>query len=310
MGPVGFYKNGIQGVMAEGSGGPLVREKNLEALAVTLDGNPCADDLMSPSYRGPAWQSFVDRVKESARKTSALTLDDENYSCSSQSAAICFHPRTIGRWNKWVAEHDPGLAGVDPKVFAKQPHKYRKHYDAWLEFRCDLVAEMYGILRDEFHKAVQESGVKTTERPMLGAYVSIEDPIHSLSSNKSLARALDYVSNMVYQDAAGVRRVVAELAPTTGKKLVIAISPGYQISPPGDARSQVLEAVMGGSQGIIVWGYYMGMTAGQLADVADAVRMFGPVEDIILDGAIQDGYECDSSATNLLARKRVGGVSR
>lgn len=167
----------------------------------------------------------------------------------------------------------------------------------------DMYAEMYGIIRDEFYKAVAESGVKTTERPMLGAYVS-DSTIHGLESGRSLARVFDYVANMVYEDAPGVRKTVARLAPATGKKLVIAISPGYQMSPPGDARSGVLEAVMGGSQGVIAWGYYMGMDAGHLADIADAVRMFGPVEDIILDGAIEDGYTCDWDTVNLLARKQ------
>ena len=301
--PRGFYKNGMYGITAPGpGGGPRVKDKNPEALAVTLDGKPCAEDLISPSYRGPALQPFIDRIKQTATMTSALTLDDENYSCSAQSAAICFHPRTIERWKEWVAEHEPALADVEPKVFARQPHKYRKHYDAWLRFRCELVAEMYGIFRDAFHEAVKESGAKTTERPMLGAYIS-NDPVYGLHSNAALAPVLDYVANMVYEDGDGVRKKVARLAPVTGKKLVIAISPGYQISPPGDARSQVLEAVMGGSQGVIAWGYYMGMDAGHLADIADAVRMFAPVEDIILDGTLQDGFTCDRDSVNVLARK-------
>ena len=33
------------------------------------------------------------------------------------------------------------------------------------------------------------------------------------------------------------------------------------------------------------------------------VKMFAPVEDIILDGPVQDGYACDSASVNLLASK-------
>ncbi len=300
--PRGFYKNGIYGVTAWG-GGPRVMEKNPEALAVTLDGNPTKEDLISPSYRGPALQPFIDRIKHTATRSSALTLNDENYLASAKSAAIGFHPRTIERWKEWVAGHEPELTGVDPSVFARRPHKYRKHYDAWLRFRSDLVAEMYGIMRDVFHKAVEESGVKTTERTMLGAYIG-GGPLHGLHANKSLAPVLDYVANMVYEDGYGVRKTVARLAPLTGKKLVIAISPGYQWSPPGDARSQVLEALMGGSQGVIAWGYYMGATTGHLADMSEAIKMFAPVEDIILDGGIQAGYAADTESANLLARKQ------
>jgi 3-oxoacyl-[acyl-carrier-protein] synthase-1 len=105
-----------------------------------------------------------------------------------------------------------------------------------------------------------------------------------------------------------VRKEVAHLAPLTGNKLVIAVSPGYQISPPGDARSQVLEAVMGGAQGVIAWGYYMGMTAGHLADISEAVKMFNPVEDVVLDGAIDRKvrrFMGDGAAYNYLAMEQA-----
>ncbi len=299
--PRGVHKNGVDGVTVFG-GGFYVKEKYPEALAVSLDGNPVDEELISPSYRGPGLQAQIDRVKSYAPYSSALTLDDENYGCSAGSPTICFHPRTIERWNEWVTKNAPDLAGIDPKVFSKQPHKYRKHYDAWLQFRGDLVAEMYAILKDEWYKAVKVSGIKTTKRPMLGAYVA-ESPLVGLHLCKSLAPVLDYLAAMVYDDGAGVRKEVAQLAPVAGKKLVVAISPGYQNSPPGDTRSQVLEALMGGSQGIIAWGYFMGMDTGHLADIADAIRMFNQVEDIVLDGKLQDGYTCNSMLVNLSVRK-------
>ena len=284
-------------------------EKDPDAVAVMLNGEPCLDRgaLSSPSYRGPALQPLLDTVKAHAQRASALTIDDEFYACSAQSPTIGFHPRTLERWNQWVAETHPDLAGVDPKVFGRRPHKYRKHYDAWLDFRCELIAERYAIVRDTFHKAVKESGVKTTERPMLAVYIG-GGPLVGLHSNKALAPALDYVANMVYDDAAGIRKEVARLAPLTGKKLLMTLSPGYQISPPGNARSGALETLMGGSQGMIQWGYFMGMTTGHLADVAEAIKMFAAVEDIVLDGTIRDGYTCDTASAHLLARKK-GDVS-
>ncbi len=301
--PRGFYKNGMVGVTAPGaSGGPRPSGMGGEGGAVTMDGKPSGEDIMSPSYRGPGLQYYIDQIKHAATMSSMVMLDDENYGCSAQSPAITFEPETITRYQKWLAERRPELAGVDYQAFLKQPHRYMNYYHAWLEFRAELVAEMYGIWRDEFHKAVKETGVKTSPQPTLGAYVN-DDPIHSLTLNKSLAKYLDVVANMVYDDAPGVRKTVARLAPETGKKLVVAISPGYQMSPPGDARSAVLEAVMGGSQGIIAWGYYMGMDTGHLADMADAVKMFSQVEDTVLDGAIRTGYKSNNTNVNLLARK-------
>jgi len=138
---------------------------------------------------------------------------------------------------------------------------------------------------------------------MLGAYIG-GGPLVGLHSNKSLSQVLDYLANMVYQDGDGVRKEVARLAPRSNGKLVVALSPGYLMSPPGDARSQVLEAVMGGSQGFIAWGYYMGMTTGHLVDMAEAIKMFAPVEDVILDGAVEEGYGSDKDSVNLLARRK------
>ena len=300
-------KDGMYAAIGGGGQFYVDPKKNPEAVAVMLNGEACLDrnGLSSPSYRGPAMQPLIDVVKHYATISSALTVDDEFYACSGQSPVICFHPRTILRWNQWVAEHEPDLPGVDPKVFARQPHKYRKHYDAWLRFRCDLVAERYAILRKAFHEAVKESGVKTTKETMFGAYIG-GGPLVGLHSNKALAPVLDYVANMVYEDAGGVRKEVARLAPVTGKKLLIAISPGYQMSPPGDARSGVLEAVMGGSQGVIAWGYYMGMSTGHLADMAEAVKMFSPVEDVVLDGTLEGGYSSDPDSVNLSARAKDG----
>ena len=279
-------------------------EKYPEALAVTIDGEPCMDrgGLMCPSYRGPACTEYVLALtKELAEQASALCLDDEWYGSSGQSPLICFDERCMKRWNQWVAEHEPGLADVEPQVFARQPHKYPLHYDAWLRFRCYLVAERYGLIRQAFFESLKETGVKTTPRPWLYAYIG-GGPVVAMHSNKALRETLDYVCNSCYMTAAGVRRRVAELAPLTGKKLLVTLSPGYTMSPPGDARSQVLEAIMGGSRGFYLWGYYQGIDAGHMADIAEAIKMMGPVEDVILDGEIQPGFQCVDGTADLLAR--------
>ena len=303
-----FPKAGLHGVTVDGQSFYVDSKRHPEAVAVMMNGLPCPGPtaLMALGYRGAAMQPRIDRIKSFAAMSSALTLDEEFYSSSALSPTIGFHPDTLERWNEWVAENHPDLADVDPKVFARRPHKYRRHYDAWLDFRCDLVAERYAILRDAFHKAVEDSGVKTTPRPMLGAYIG-GGPLVGIHSNKALASALDYIANMVYDDAPGLREKVARLAPVSDKKLVVAIAPGYQVSPPGDARSGVLEAVMGGSQGFIAWGYNHGMTAGHLADMADAIKMFVPVVDVILDGELVGGYVADRESVNLSVR-RLGDV--
>ncbi len=321
-----YARMGIEGASSFGGSFAVDAEKYPESRATLLDGKSSPglageegppphrkmgrrDALMCPSYRGAGFEKnpWLERVRATAAISSCLTLDDEFYLMSSHSNAICFDDRCMKRWKEWVGEHEPGLPDVDPKQFAGRPHNYPEHYRAWLRFRCDLVAEQFAILRQVFHEAVEKSGVKTTPQPMLGAFLA-DAPLVGLHSNESLNQSLDYLANMVYADGDGVRREVAELAPRSGGKLLVTLAPGYQMSPPGDARSQVLEAVMGGSKGFIAWNYDIGMTTGHLVDMAEAIKMFAPVEDIILDGAIQDGYGCDRDSVNLLARK-VGAES-
>ena len=50
--------------------------------------------------------------------------------------------------------------------------------------------------------------------------------------------------------------------------------------------------------------YHIGTDTGHMVDMAEAIKMFSPVEDIILDGAVQDGYTSDTDSVNLLARKK------
>ena len=206
-----------------------------------------------------------------------------------------------GQWDEWVAAHQPDLAGLSPQEFFRRAHKYPEHYEAWLRFRCDLVAERFGILREVFYESLKSSGVKTTLAPEFGAFTG-EEPLIGLSSIEALSSVLDFISPMIYHNADGVRREVRKLAPLSGGKLVVCLAPGYNISLPGDARSQVLETVMGGAKGFVAWNLDIGpITTGHLADMSEAIRMLAPVEDIILDGEPKTGYSADKDSTNLSA---------
>jgi hypothetical protein len=295
---------GIEGAASYGGSFTADVEKYPDSGAVMWDGKR-RSDVMCPSYRGSGFKThpWLQRVKDTAAIASAVNLDDEVYLMSGAGPNICFCDRCVERWDDWVAEHRPGLAEVIPQEFFQRAHQYPQHYEAWVQFRCDLVAERYGILRKVFHDAIKKSGVKTTPRPELGAFTG-EEMLVALSSVEALSRVLDFVSPMIYTTGEGVRREVAKIGPISGGKLVVCLAPGYLMSPPGDVRSQVLEAVMGGSRGFVAWNYDIGpITTGHMADMAEAIKMFSPVEDIILDGEIEAGYTADKNSANLLARK-------
>ena len=299
-----YRKLGMDAGVSYGGSFSVDVEKHPESGAVTFAGER-SPRVMCPSYRGSGLMEnpWLQRVKETATISSSVNLDDEVYLMSGIGPAICFCDRCVSRWDKWVGEHKPDLPGVAPRKFFNQAHKYPEHYEAWLRFRCDLVAERYGILRKAFHEAVETSGVKTTRVPELGAFTG-EEMLVGLSSIEALSETLDFISPMIYENGDGVRRQVAELVPVSGGKLLVCLAPGLNISPPGDARSQVLEAVMAGAKGFVAWNLDIGpITTGQLADMAEAIKMFAPIEDIILDGEVESGYLANRDSTNLLARK-------
>ena len=300
-----YAELGIESAVSFGGSFTADSEKYPESGAVMFGGKR-RTDVMCPSYRGPGFKAhpWLQQVKETAAIASAVNLDDEVYLMSGAGPSICFCDRCVRRWDDWVAEHEPRLSDVTPQEFFKQAHKYPQHYEAWVRFRCDLVAERYGILRKAFHDAVEKSGVKTTPHPELGAFTG-DEVLVALSSVEALSGVLDFISPMIYATGDGVRRELAKIGPISGGKLVVCLAPGYLMSPPGDVRCQVLEAVMGGSRGFVAWNYDIGpITTGHMADMAEAIKMFAPVEDIILDGEREAGYAADIASANLLARKQ------
>lgn len=300
-----YAKLGIEAGSSYGGSFLVDLEKYPESGAVTLGGKR-TPKVMCPSYRGPGFteNEWLERLKKTATFSSSVNLDDEVYLMSGVGPDICFCAPCVRRWDDWVEEHKPDLGGIAPQAFFKRAHEFPEHYEAWLRFRCELVAERFGILREVFHEAVKNSGVKTTPEPELGAFTD-ESMLAGLSSGEALSGALDFISPMIYLQGDGVRQQLAKLAPVGRGKLLVCLAPGYNISPPGDARSQVLETVMGGAKGFVAWNLDIGpMTTGHLADMSEAIKMFAPVEGIILDGQIETGYAADENSTNLLARRQ------
>ena len=300
-----YAEMGIEGAHSTGVAFRLDAESPDGARSVMLDGSLSAT-MMCPSYRGPAFKNHYvfDYADTASKCASAMNMDDEGYLVSGEGPLICFCDRCIARWTQWVHKEHPNLdSNMSPKEFFIQAHKYPEHYKAWLKFRCELVAERFGIVRQAFFDGLKKTGVKTTARPEFWAFTG-EEQLVALSSMESLSKVLDYISPMIYTNGDGIRKEIADYAPISGGKVVFCIAPGYSISPEGDARSQVLEAVMGGSKGFLVWNYDIGpITTGHMADMSEAIRMLAPVEDIILDGKVDAGYDADKDSTHLLARK-------
>ena len=305
--PGPYAKLGIEAGSSYGGSFAVDLEKYPDSGAVTFAGERSAK-VMCPSYRGLGFteNEWFEQLRKTATLSSSVNLDDEVYLMSGVGPEICFCDRCVERWHAWVRQHHPDLADHGPAEFFRRAHKYPAHYEAWLRFRCDLVAERFGILRQEFYKAVQASGVQTTSAPEFGAFTG-EEPLIGLSSIEALSETLDFISPMIYHDANGVRQEVQKLAPLSNGKLIVCLAPGYNISLPGDARSQVLETVMGGAQGFVAWNLDIGpITTGHLTDMSEAIKMFAPVEDILLDGQIHPGYAANQDSTHLLARKLRG----
>jgi hypothetical protein len=303
-----YAEMGIEGTHSTGVAFRLDAESPDEARAVLLDGS-LSKTMMCPSYRGPAFKNHYvfDYADTAGKCASAMNMDDEGFLVSGEGPRICFCDRCIEQWGQWVHKEHPKLdSNISPKKFFTRAHKYSEYYKAWLKFRCELVAERFGIVRQAFFDAVKKWGTKTTPNPEFWVFTG-EEQLVALSSMESLSKVLDYISPMIYTNGDGIRKEIADYAPISGGKVVFCLASGYNISPEGDTRSQVLEAVMGGSKGFLMWNYDYGpVTTGHMAEMSEAIRMLAPVEDIILDGNTQTGYTADKDSTHLLARELDG----
>ena len=222
-----------------------------------------------PWYRGPYFEKMIDNLKTTKDYGfDYVIFDEENWA---NGITLCHCPRCL-------------------KKFGKDPAKFPKE---WLEFKTDAVADIYRRFKEELDP-------NTTLAVWVDHRVEESAMTNRLTDSAKLAKYVDEIYPMVYNASADFVRDRAQaftsILKGTKAKLVMGLSPNrvyeyYRVASqnyaPLEAETQqMLEAAFNGAKGVIFW-WHRGAFRGAMGfyNIARAVQLLQPIEDILLQGA-------------------------
>jgi hypothetical protein len=278
----------------------------------TIDKNPNAQALFAkgtrrgpcPSYRGPG---FSDAVKQNCEKVaksgvSYILSDEEFYMTHGFTIGkhICFCPRCEALWKKWLPEHRPDLSYISPREVIERKEELPQHLHAWWTFRASLTTDRYRIWRDEFFKAVEKYGAKSSPSPMFGWCVGAADVTElnlAMIDSRSIGDVLDVHMPQIYYryriPPRDFRAIVRRQCWAMGRRNTEIIidtddwkKKGYA-NVPDVLLMGVLETAFAGAQGYCMW-YGPYMDTRQWAELARANHVLATYERVFLEGRETD----------------------
>jgi hypothetical protein len=277
----------------------LAEDKN--ACAISITGK--TSKWLCPSFRGKAFKNEIKRAANAGNHgISRLWLDCEFWGGSE----YCFCERCMKRFKTFMAKKYPKLKYMSPLVFMKKRSEYPEYDKVWNAFKAVLGDEMYGALAKKYKENLKNSG-KSSGSYQLGTYGA--KPGNLYSHFFSLDSLLDHNIMTIAQPsayAAGDALVVAEtvknVRAVTGKSNIITwLSAGFNVDfecEPVEFRYCLLENFLNGASGFTMFTWY-GCDAMDMKELAEAMRMVVPVEDIIVDGKVIKGLKTSNPAVKI-----------
>jgi len=275
---------------------PDALSKFPEAQAIDMSGKVLlrgVEPVMCPSYRGKFYQNWLDLVRLQAEHgISWVEPDFEAY--NGVERELCFCPRCKQRFQAFLKEKYPGLTYRDPADIERKRDD-RALSDAWWNFKNGLIEEWLTDTKKTLVDACRTYRARSSPEPRVSF-------IHWIAAGldwRRLAGSVDYIGSMIYaylEPEPSPRSVADQLSdyskmlgPARGKHLPC-ISPGERnmmVYPREAVKYQILEGATSGIRGFMMY-YYQMMDGMAFKYMADAIRMIAPVEEIILDGTIEE----------------------
>ena len=254
-----------------------------------------------PSTRGRYYDKAVDSLK------SAIDYGFDNIAYDEEvwnnGATVCYCKRCKDLFKKFLLEKYPSVPYQEPEITVREAGKHPALEDAWWDFKTSLVADIYQNLRriaDTYRNPDNKrrqlyiwlsSALGGSRR-----YGAITD---RLTDYKKFGMIFDWVAPMMYTDSSAVigenARDARRLLEGTRGKLIMGLCPNryYEYfrveSQSFGSRDvvleQILEAFFNGAKGVVFWSHRGGFRGTyDFRNVALAVKMLMPVEDILLNG--------------------------
>jgi N terminal of Calcineurin-like phosphoesterase/Concanavalin A-like lectin/glucanases superfamily len=276
-----------------------------------------------PTYieGNPHIEKQLDHVRTFARLgITGMTFDDERFNL--KGTGLCFCPRCKTGYRAYLKKTHPDLQPVDLVKVVRQEKKYPKHYEAWLIFR----AKSNSLRLAKMHRAFMEATAKYNHKSVFGdpftAVLVSPGSAGDLRKSResqlwdwpSLAQSSVYVCPMIYPTKSkylpGTIKTLRNIRKNMGGKgrLWVTLNCGY--SGGGAILEQnkdviqygTLEALMNGCKGVTYWNGYGTHDPLSLQQIAAAVRIIAPYEELLLKGDVMPAFAaCADDEVNLSA---------
>ncbi len=266
--------------------------------------------MLCPTYRGKAYAAEVDKVTKHAEAGVAIAFwDTENWT----RREYCFCPRCISKFEVFFKNKYPQEQYLSPLKFELDPGKYPKLHSAWSDFRLAIGAEFFNSITQEYRRKLTASGIKGMapegDTLITGLYnVTPKKIYHHFMRYEELAAAgavnitmpSYYYSGDAFrtgQAVKGVREFVknSRIIPwITG-----GAGPEYE-SIAINHKFVLLEIFFNGCMGFTTWPW-MGWDALDLKYVAEVMNMAVPLENIIVDGKVDNSLKSDQEHVRIAA---------
>jgi hypothetical protein len=253
-------------------------------------------------------ESIRERVRAG---TSGIVFDDEGY--NQQGDRLDYSPHVKQAFREWLGMHTK-LVYQDPLEIVKNKATEKALYDAWVEFKCDCLVQRYKTFRQAFD---EEWATKGQTDPLFIAQILINKTPEESRTNtywdyRKLAGVCTQISPMIYtyqgiRDSAKVGDVVKIYADYCGRNAIaptlLAGHGGFgEVAPTDKAmiRYQIYEALIHQAPGVYFWVADGVLNAVNLREIAEAVRVLQPHEDLLLTGKPYDKFTTDCDRVRIL----------
>ncbi len=298
-------QDALAGIMTRELGTLHHPVKSFEAIkpqdiqAIDCTGKPVK--LICPSVRGRYYSKTVDSLKSAIDYGfDNIAYDEEVWS---NGAKVCFCKRCKDLFRKFLTEKYPSVSYQEPEITVREAGKYPALEDAWWDFKTSLVTDIYQELR-----RIADT-YRNPERKRRQLYIWLSSSLDGgkrygaitdrLTDYKKFGMIFDWVAPMMYTDSSAEvgknARAARRLLEGTRGNLIMGLCPNryyeyFRVESQSFGSmdvvlEQILEAFFNGARGVVFWSHRGGFRGTRdFRNVALAVKMIMPVEDILLNG--------------------------
>ena len=283
-------------------------KKEVDGRVMNLEGK--RELMLCPTYRGPAFIAERTKIARQAEAGVAIAYwDTENWT----RREYCFCDRCINLFEQYCKKNLPGVKFVSPRVFELNPPLYSELHKAWVKFRLAIGTELFLEFTKEYRKQLERSGVTgmvpAGEKMIVGLYSVTPGKIyHHFMRYEELAVAgavnitmpSYYYSGDAYRTGAGVRNVRQKV---NNSRIIpwICGGAGAEYETEGINQKYVLmEIFFNGCMGFTTWPW-MGWDALDLKYLTEVMNMAIPLENIIVDGKVDNSVTADDKHVRVAA---------